>query len=352
MRSHELEEFDDARAAQSGVNLAASLDGRAATPLHNFVQGLVGAKLRKRLGEAAPAAVCIRHRAAPEAPELTYGLELLHHAPEVLAAAGSAGRLAALPLSFPWDRSEEGAADPEQLEPLRLLLRAEALYHGSQASEGEAAEAALAALALLERAAELQPGNLAVELRRAAVLGRLGRRAAAVKCLVALQSCCPRAARLYWRVGTLLAAEEATARTALVTIHGSLRWGVAGSRLYFPRLLSLARRCVLLLWGSAALGGAAGFLPNGVLQMVLDKVRTAGRQSVFSSRFLLFPLLCSCQCGTCCECPACASPGQPLRPRTRIGGSGWRATGPRRQWRRGRRLGRGREASRKRTVAS
>jgi hypothetical protein len=104
------------------------------------------------------------------------------------------------------------------------------------------------------------------------VLSRLGRRGEAIRALVAQQKETPAAARLYWRVGTLLAQEENTIRTALVTIHGSTRFGVAGSRLYFPRLVSLARRCVLLLWGSGALGSRAGFLPTGVLQLVLDKL--------------------------------------------------------------------------------
>jgi tetratricopeptide (TPR) repeat protein len=194
-----------------------------------------------------------------------YGLELLHHAPELLA---DDARLLALPPSFPWNA---GVVDAS-LEPLQLLLRAEASYYAGHAEAAERTEALESALQLLERARQLRPGHLQVELRRAAVLSRLGRRSEAIRALVAQQKETPGAARLYWRVGTLLAQDENTIRTALVTIHGSTRFGVAGSRLYFPRLVSLARRCVLLLWGSGALGSRAGFLPNGVLQMVLDKM--------------------------------------------------------------------------------
>jgi hypothetical protein len=59
--SAELGAFDDVRAAGAAVSsLAMSLDGACATPLHNFVQGLVGEKLRKRLGDAAPLSVCLQ----------------------------------------------------------------------------------------------------------------------------------------------------------------------------------------------------------------------------------------------------------------------------------------------------
>jgi hypothetical protein len=59
--SAELAAFDDVRAAGAAVSsLAVSLDGACATPLHNFVQGLVGEKLRKRLGDAAPLSVCLQ----------------------------------------------------------------------------------------------------------------------------------------------------------------------------------------------------------------------------------------------------------------------------------------------------
>ncbi len=253
-------------------SLFVSVEGAVATPLNNFLQALV----KERLGDDAElpqAGFCLlgTARGADGSQRvMTYGLDVLYHSAELLAdedneeCCTGRAKLVPLPLSFPWSSGR----DP-LLEPLRLQLQAEARCASSATTEEEAREHCEAALELLDQARAMQPGNGPIEVRRAAVLNKMGRKQEALRALVAQQKMTPGLGRVYWRIGSFLAQEEKTVQNALVTVHGGLRWGVARTRTY-PKLLSLARKCVLLTWGSAALAANSGYLPNGVLQLVLD----------------------------------------------------------------------------------
>ena len=250
--------WDGEGAVVGAGGLAASVEGLVATPLANWLQEKVASLFEKEeSGGREGEGWAVRHRGH------LYGLEVLHYAAELLET-GEEGHgeaeLVELPRSFAW----RADADPS-LRSLQLLLQAEAQYYSSV--EGGMEEA----LVLLEQARKIDPGNAMIELRRGAVLFRLNRRKEAIACLAAQQRLTPRCGRIYWRLGVMLVQDENTLRNALCTMHGGLKYGIHRTRSY-SKILSLARKCVLLIWGSAALGGNSGFLPNGVLQMVLDKL--------------------------------------------------------------------------------
>ena len=235
----------------AGSGLLMSVDGLAATSLSNWLQGRT-AELLGWTDRVEGETLAVRHKGH------VYGLEVLYHAAELLEDEGEV-EVVVLSCSFAW-REDVG-----ELRSLQLLMQAEAHYYSS-------AEGGLeASLKLIEEARLLDPGNALIELRRGAALFRLGNRRNAIACLVAQQRLTPRCGKIYYRIGMMLIEDESTLRSALCTMHGGLHYDIHRTRSY-SKILSLARKCVLLIWGPVALGASSGNLSNVVLQMVLDEL--------------------------------------------------------------------------------
>ena len=253
----DMETFSPSDFVATGLEV--STDGALSSPLKDFLNMLIC----QRFGLSPPADFAI------ERGSHTYGVEVLHHAPELLCEDFTQGhgqaRLILLPRYFPFCKMDESIG----LEALWNYARGEALYYGSPATPGSV-DLYEKALPLLEEAHTSQPNNAMFTHRLAACLIRLGKKRRAVQ-LLAEQQKVVQCAKIYWRMCWLLYSTEKF-RNCLVTLHGGAAKYLTRSKTW-SKFCSLARRCLVVMYGSAVLSDSiATQIGYGVMHMILLKL--------------------------------------------------------------------------------
>ena len=263
----DLQDFD-VRAFSPTLDASVSLE----SPLDKFLRDLICQRLLEVADPGLAAALSSSSSTTSFAIRKGfqhYPLGVLYEAAELLCKgleedAGCSAILVALPSSFPYTKLD---GENVKLEGLKQYLLGEAQYFANDMSEQ--------ALRKLELAVSMEPENAMFVHRLASCESRLGRNKSAMRRLAEQQRLTPTCGMLYWRLGKILIHNYGRYENVLVTLHGGQQRHGLGKTRAWGRLLRMARKSIVHLFGARALSSdnaAVLTLTQGVLHMVLLKL--------------------------------------------------------------------------------